>query len=254
LQGYENKFRVGRFDSERDVRRFVGRINPDVVIHTACAYGKKNESLAELNEVNVRLGLLILESVECLGKTVTFINTGTALAENASPYAMTKHQFTQWGQFLANQPASPLQFFNVALQFMYGPGDDPSKFPTYVLHSCFNCRSVLELTSGEQERDFIYVDDVVGAYLTLVEKRRSLGAYANLEVGSGETVSVRKFVQMIHQLTSSTTKLDFGRLPYRLNEPMSLQANIAQMNTLGWRPRVSLKQGLKKTLDMEFGV
>ena len=252
LHGRERGFALGRCESDQEIEEFISSIEPDAVIHTACAYGRQGESLVTINDANLRFGLMLLQSVLSLKKPVTFINTGTVLEANVSPYALTKHQFAQWGRFLASQSAHQLRFVNALLQHMYGPGDDPSKFATYVVRTCRRNEPTLKLTAGEQIRDFIYIDDVISAYSTLIEKRNDLINTIDIEVGSGAAPSIREFVQTVHKLTASKTELQFGALPYRLNEPMHLQADISQMNALGWQPKFSLELGLRRTLELEY--
>jgi nucleoside-diphosphate-sugar epimerase len=252
LRGREGAFALGRCDSGQEINEFISSIEPDAVIHTACAYGRQGESLVTINDVNLRLGLAILQAVLSVKKPVTFINTGTVLEANVSPYALTKHQFAQWGRFLALQSTHELRFVNVLLQHMYGPGDDSSKFTTHVLNTCHRNEPTLKLTAGEQKRDFLYIDDVVTAYSTLLEKRNDLASAVDIEVGSGTAPSIREFVQTVHKLTASKTELQYGALPYRLNEPMHLQADISQMNALGWQPKFNLERGLRRTLELEF--
>lgn len=252
LRGREGSFALGRCISNQEIEEFISSIEPDAVIHTACAYGRQGEGLVTINDANLRFGLLILQALLNLKKPVTFINTGTVLEANVNPYALTKHQFAQWGRFLASQPAHQLRFVNVHLQHMYGPGDDPSKFTTHVLNTCRRNEPTLKLTGGEQIRDFIYIDDVISAYSTLLEKRNDLASTVDIEVGSGEAQSIRKFVHTVHKLTASKTELQYGALPYRLNEPMHLQADISQMKELGWQPKFGLELGLRRTLEMEY--
>jgi CDP-paratose synthetase len=252
LRGRESAFSLRRCGTDEEIAEFISRIEPDAVIHTACAYGRHSESQVAINDSNLRFGLVILQALLRTNNPVTFINTGTVLEANLSPYALTKHQFAQWGQFLSSQSSHQLRFVNVLLQHMYGPGDDPSKFATYVINTCQRNEPTLKLTAGEQKRDFIYIDDVVSAYSTLIEKRNELAEIVDIEVGSGSAPTIREFVQTVHKLTSSKTELQIGALPYRPNEPMHLQADISQMNALGWQPKFNLELGLRRTLELEF--
>lgn len=245
-------FDIGRCVTDADVDAIVQRAKPDMVIHAACAYGRQGETFVQLTDTNVRLGLAILQSLLRTGRPVTFINTGTILKPDVSPYALSKSQFAQWGRVMAAQSAGQLQFINVLLQHMYGPGDDPSKFATHVLHACKSNAPELGLTLGEQERDFIYIEDVVSAYEVLVEQRQKLEPVLDIEVGSGMAPSIREFVETVHRLTGSRTHLRFGALPYRANEEMHCQADLARMNRLGWKPAYGLEAGLKKTIELEY--
>jgi CDP-paratose synthetase len=245
-------FDIGRCATDADIDAFVTRTKPDVVIHTACAYGRQGETPSQIFDANLRFGLLILQALFRLGRAVTFINTGTVLMPNVSLYALSKHQFCEWAHTLVQQSSGEVRFVNVLLQHMYGPGDDAFKFTTHVLQTCHRNAPELDLTPGEQRRDFIYIDDVVSAYRVLTEQRDQLQAICDIEVGSGVAPSVREFVEMVHRLTRSRTLLNFGRLPYRPNETMLCKANILRMQALGWNLRFDLSAGLKKTIDLEF--
>jgi nucleoside-diphosphate-sugar epimerase len=251
LQGREEEFYLRRCGSDQDIREFLRDFKPDVVIHTACAYGRKDEDLVAVSDANYRLGVVILQALLCLEKPVTFMNSGTVLEKNVSLYSLTKLQFADVGRFIASQSADKLQFFNLLLQHMYGPGDEPSKFPTHVLRVCQRNEPSLKLTAGEQKRDFIYIDDVVSAYAVLLKKRRKLANVVDIELGSGVASSVREFVQTVHRITASETELLFGSLPYRANEPMYLQADISYLNSLGWHPRFDLESGLLRILELD---
>ncbi len=252
LIGREARFELGRCGSDEEIETFIRCVEPDAVIHTACAYGRQGESLVQISDVNLRFGLVILQALLGAKSQVTFINTGTILEANVSPYALTKHQFSQWGATLASQASHQLRFINVQLQHMYGPGDDPSKFATHVLNACRRNQPSIKLTAGEQRRDFIYIDDVVSAYSILIEQSSKLADVVDIEVGSGYATTIREFVQTVHALTASHTELQFGEMPYRPNEPMQLQADISHMKALGWQPKFNLELGLRRTLELEF--
>jgi nucleoside-diphosphate-sugar epimerase len=108
------------------------------------------------------------------------------------------------------------------------------------------------LTPGLQKRDFIYIDDVVSAYLVLLEKAQQMkDAYMEFDVGSGQAVSIREFVETVHQLTNSRTKLRFGAVEYRKNETMESNANTAALRALGWQSATDLETGLLACIEDE---
>lgn len=252
LRGLDASFDIGRCTTDTEVDAFVRKVQPELVVHTACAYGRQGETSLQLFDANLRLGTVVLQALQNAAKPVDFINTGSALAPEVSPYALSKHQFAQWGRMLANQSGDQLRFVNVLLQHIYGPGDDASKFTTHVVQACHRNDTALKLTAGEQARDFIYIDDVVSAYDTLATQCWKLEEVLDVEVGSGAAPTIREFVETVHHLTASHTKLLFGALPYRANEAMYCLANIERMKQLGWQPAYDLNAGLKKTIELEF--
>ena len=252
LKGLQASLDIGRCANDDEVAAFVKRVQPEVVVHTACAYGRQGETSLQLFDANLRMGLVLIQALQNVAEPVTFINTGSALAPEVSPYALSKNQFAQWGRMLATQNTGSFQFINVMLQHMYGPGDDASKFTTHVLRACQRNETVLMLTAGEQARDFIYIDDVVSAYDKLLMQRHRLELVQDIEVGSGVAPSIRQFVESAHRLTASRTELLFGAIPYRVNEAMHCLANLERMTQLGWAPAFNLDAGLKKTIELEF--
>ncbi|WP_106804775.1 NAD(P)-dependent oxidoreductase [Pseudomonas sp. S5D5] len=249
IEGILPDSQVYKYSSDQDVLSAIAAVSPDYIVHTACAYGRAGESIIDVYDANVRFGLVLLEGANSLDGNVAFVNTGTVLDAAVSSYAMSKNSFSLIGVF---QAGPNVKFVNVALQHMYGPGDDKSKFTTYVVSSCTENIDVLNLTSGIQKRDFIFIDDVVSAYDTIISHMPSIKRAEEVEVGSGVALPVREFVELVHSLTASQTKLNFGSVPYRPNEEMLFRADINRMRSLGWAPRTSLEVGIQKMIDKDI--
>ena len=103
LRGLGASFDIGRCTTDAEIDAFVSRVQPEVVVHTACAYGRQGETSLQLFDANLRLGLVILQALHQAAQPVSFINTGSALVPEVSPYALSKNQFAQWGRMLATQ-------------------------------------------------------------------------------------------------------------------------------------------------------
>jgi CDP-paratose synthetase len=142
---------------------------------------------------------------------------------------------------------------NVALEHFYGPFDDRSKFVSRIILDLLSEVDSIELTLGEQKRDFIYIDDVVDAFLKLIDFSLGVphGLY-NYEIGTGKTIGIKKFVSLVNDIIGNNkTDLKFGVLPYRENEIMESRVDISKLLQLGWQCKVSLIDGLKYTVDTE---
>ncbi len=110
-----------------------------------------------------------------------------------------------------------------------------------------NKQESIDLTKGEQKRDFIYVDDVVSAYLKVLEfTKNSDFSFKSFDVGCGVAVSLKDFASAIKEISNSPTKLNFGALSYREDEIVCSKADIAELTKLGRQPKYSYKDGLKK--------
>lgn len=225
---------------------------PDVVIHTACVYGRSGENPLQIFQANEALGMSLIQAILNSRKRTVFLNTGTVLDENVSFYALSKNNFSRWGARLAGQQSNYLQFIDIKLQHMFGPWDDQSKFITHVLKNCIENCSELRLTPGTQQRDFIYIADVVNAYSTILLNTNKFADADFIDVGSGSAPSVREVVEKIHRITGSNTNLAFGAISYRPEEAMYCIADTNRLRSLGWRRQYSIETGIKEIIRQEF--
>ncbi len=105
---------------------------------------------------------------------------------------------------------------------------------------------------GEQKRDFIYIDDVVSAYLLLLEKIDTENEWLDIRLNTGHPLTIKEFVKAVHEATHSTSKLDFGALPYRKNEIRQSTKNPYFIEESGWRIKWDLASGLRESIRKEF--
>lgn len=217
---------------------------PEVVINTAALYGRKGESLSELVNANIDFPVQLLTLAEKYNSKA-FVHTGTSLPDSISPYALTKNTFVKLANF---NISTSVKFINVDLEHFYGPNDDNSKFTTYVINTCI-VGDKLALTEGLQERDFIYIDDVIDGYIAILKNIDELDSFETVAIGSGVAITVRELVEMVHTFSHSKSTLDFGALAMRDNELMYSCADTSRLNKLGWNCKTTLECGIKKIVS-----
>lgn len=128
--------------------------------------------------------------------------------------------------------------------YPYGPGEDERRaVPAAIRSLLFG--SPFKATLGEQIRDYIHVEDVASAFVTLLDNSAT-GLY---NVCSGVPVTMRHLMEAIGDLTGRTDLLEFGAIPYRDWEPMFICGDNSRLKTLGWSPRYRLLDGLRQTID-----
>ena len=128
--------------------------------------------------------------------------------------------------------------------FPYGPGEHPTKLVASVINALLANRPAL-CSTGEQQRDFIYVKDTAGAFVALLDS----AVTGPVNIGSGKAVSVRNVVLAIADLLGRRDLVRLGALPARTDEPPVLAADITRLSReLGWQPRFDLGSGLDDTI------
>jgi len=226
--------------------------NIDCVIHTATAYGRKNEKMFEIAESNIMFPLNLLEvasvfNIDKFLNTDTFFSKKTIFYKDLLSYSLSKRQFIEWLKVFQNK----MKIFNLRLEHPFGESDSLSKFIPFIIREFLMKSKEIKLTKGEQKRDFIYVADVVEAYLSILfnTDKFEKGFY-EYEIGTGSTKTIKEIVLILKDLTNNKeTFLNFGALPYREEEIMESKANIEKIcKDIGWRPKVSLKDGLMRTV------
>lgn len=163
----------------------------------------------------------------------------------SSPYAAAKLAANSYGRMfnaLFDLPVVILRVFMV-----YGPGQrDIKKLIPYVI-TTLNAGGRPTFTSGSRLVDWVYVDDVADAYIRAATAPGIEGA--TLDVGSGELVSVRSVVEQLYEILQVSDLPEFGGVSDRPMEQVRRADVAASEDALGWRPRVSLATGLRRTSD-----
>jgi UDP-glucose 4-epimerase len=104
----------------------------------------------------------------------------------------------------------------------------------------------IELFGGGQKRDFLFVEDCVDALLFLSEKAINNNVF---NVGSGIGVSLNDAVNILNEIVPCMTIIKEKPDNWRKVEVGDFFMDITKIKQLGWVPRTSLKDGLKKTVE-----
>lgn len=259
LAGLPVEWMEGSILDRAAVARAVAGV--DYVFHLA-ALVSVPESVARPHdcvEINVTGLLHVLEASAAAGvRKLCFSSSAAVYGNNPvvpkredmvpeprSPYAVTKldgeyycHQYTESGRL----ETAALRFFNV-----FGPRQDPAgayaaAIPLFMERALAG-RPLLIFGDGGQTRDFVYVEDVVGALLFAATTPGLTGVY---NVGYGGQITVLEVAQRILALAGSASPIQY--LAERLGDVRHSRADVAKLQQAGFRPRGTLEQGLAATL------
>jgi UDP-glucose 4-epimerase len=254
-QGEAGGLRWERGDLTDDAvaRDLVRRVQPDLVLHLASEVSGGRDLRLVLPMLRANLLAAVNLMVACaeagcprvvLAGSMEEPDIGDPDAVAQSPYAIAK-----WGalayarhfQALHELPVVHLRVFMV-----YGPGQlDLRKLVPYVTVSLLRGEAP-KLTSGARAVDWVYVDDVVDAFLRAAVAPGAEGR--SLDIGSGELVTARSLVLRLHELVGGDADLAFGAIPDRALERIRAADPAAAAEALGWRPGTPLADGLAQTV------
>ena len=251
----------------RDVPRLWTLLQDvDCVYHLAAKVSVPESVLypREYNDVNVGGTVSLMEAVRDAGvKRVILVSSGAVYGEQEhqpvhedlrpnprSPYAVSKlaaeYYVTTIGALCGIETVI-LRVFNA-----YGPGQaiPPAHAPVIplFLKQALARGTLVVFGSGEQTRDFVYVDDVVDA---LVAAGTAKGVdRAIINVGSGKEVSVNTLVEKIARLVGHEVNVIHNRS--QSGGESRLVADISRARRLlGYRPKVDIDRGLRLLLERD---
>jgi nucleoside-diphosphate-sugar epimerase len=128
--------------------------------------------------------------------------------------------------------------------FPYGPNERPSRLVPSVISALLKGEPA-RCSPGEQLRDFLHVQDVANAFVTLLESPVS-GA---VNIASGNPLAVKSIVLKIAKLLDREDLVQLGALPLSANEPPLLVADVTRLSKeLQWHPQFDLETGLAQTI------
>jgi nucleoside-diphosphate-sugar epimerase len=143
--------------------------------------------------------------------------------------------------------SSPHQIVTLRPFHVYGPFDDARRFVPTAIAAALHDRAI-SLVPGTFRRDFVFVSDVVDAYLAAgVRGRAPSGETFNL--GSGTQHAMAHVVELLSSIVGRKIKIIRGAFPPRQWDRRDWMADITKTRRLlRWRPRYDLRRGLVATL------
>ncbi len=252
---------IATLEEKNVLRTILKKIKPDYIFHLAnegLYGGKDGESKTVINTNFVGTINLLEASADIPYKL--FINTGSSSEYGPSDhrmkeidpvfpqsvYAISKLGSTLFARSFAlqnNKPVVTLRIFSP-----FGPNDEKTRLiPTVITSALAN--KPIELANPLSVRDFIYVEDVVRAYLSCIQSGQQLSGEV-INIGSGKQHTTSEVVEKIISITNSKSKVRWNKVKPRPYESAVWQADISKAKKLlSWKPHNSFEEGFKKTIQ-----
>lgn len=180
-------------------------------------------------------------------------NTDAKLKEDfisnlETPYAISKLSGEEYVHFYHNfhkLNAVVLRYFNA-----FGPLDTPGKYrnvvPNFMLRA-LRKEPLMITGTGNETRDFTYMDDVVRGTILAAEVKKASGQIFN--IGTGREIKIRYVAQLINKITANTAGIKFIKRR-KWDNILKRVADIGKSKRLlGYSPSVSFEEGLRRTFE-----
>jgi len=252
---------TGDIRNYEDIKSAFFAFRPDAVIHLVTYYAvmHRADEIGVMLDTNVKGTVNILEAARDAGIQL-FVNASTCAVyeQKTRPlreddplkpqnlYAVTKLQAEEACSFYAENFNLPI--VSLLLFPPYGPGDKERRLIPHII-SCLHKKTPPQLTSGNQEWDFVYVTDIARAFSAVLTKAPFEASHEIINIGTGEPHSVHSVGTMIQTAMGSDTELCWGAIEHRMNEVWYNSADRSKAKRiLGWEPRTPIEDGLERTI------
>jgi len=250
--------RIQVFTYDEEINSLLGYFTKekfDGVVHLASLFLATHlqNDVSTLISSNIKFGTELLEASKET-KVKWFINTGTFWQnyqnEEYNPvnlYAATKEAFEIMAKYYTQ--TSDLIFTTIKLNDTFGPNDTRNK--VFNLWSKIaKSGKVLEMSGGEQLIDISYIEDVVGAYMILIDhlnsNQKENFKNKTFAVSSKERMSLKDLAKVFEDATNTKLNIKWGAKDYREREVMFPWSKGEVVPT--WVPKYSLKKAIQKTV------
>ena len=147
---------------------------------------------------------------------------------------------------LYNIPTSGLRLFTV-----YGPWGRPDMAPMLFAEAISKNKTIKVFNNGNMSRDFTFTDDVIAGIEIIIKnpprKELEKPAYRISNLGNGDPQSLEKFIGEIERCYGVESKKNY--LPMQAGDVPQTWADISEIEKLGYKSRVDVKEGIKKFID-----
>lgn len=235
----------------------IKKIEPECIFHFAWYVipGKYNNF--ERNILWLQASIEILKSFkEAGGKKFIFAGTcaeygksyGLMNEENTpsnpeSIYGICKLSFEKIALEYCHQVA--MKFVSGRIFYLYGENENENRVIPYVINKLLKNEIAL-CSNGNQIRDFMYVDDVVGAFYGVLENN----VEGIVNIGSGQAIRLRDILMSIGEKLGKTELIHLGGIKANVNEPPVIVAdNQKLIIEANWKQQYNLDQGIDRVIN-----
>ena len=234
----------------------IVQVSPTHLLHFAWYTEPKQYWTSHNNLQWLQSSLSLLEAFEYNGgKRAVFAGTCaeyewkfSKYIENKTPlnpatlYGVCKHSLQTILDAYSRE--TPLSAAWGRIFFLFGPGEHADRLVSSVIASVLK-GDITPCSKGNQLRDFLYVEDVASAFVSILES----DIEGPVNIGSGKAVAIKDLVRKICRKVKKCDLISFGDLKTPLDDPQKLVADITKLTkAVAWTPQYDLDAGIEKTI------
>lgn len=249
------------------VTQIVQAVQPDAILHLAAggvAYGSSDlHSLLQINALGLEC---LLAAASRLHKPTPIVIAGSWFEYSPQPRPLNEDDPTEphlaysvskvAAQAIAAYYARALPITVLRLFSLYGIGERLPRLVPYIIQAARK-GDPIELTPGEQVRDYVYADDAAEAFWRALAVPAAGNKLRVLNVGTGEPLTLKTLIQMLVAVLHEhgiDPHVQFGAKSYRAHETMYALADVTRLRAeFGWVPSTPLRDGLTHTVEAMIG-
>ena len=129
---------------------------------------------------------------------------------------------------------------------IYGPKSPPYLVTTKIITQIINGNKI-RIGNLSPKRDFLYVSDAISAFELLINK--NLKGFSKFNVGFGKSFSIREICKKLVQISRKKIFIESDKNLFRKSEIPNLVCDSSKIKKLGWRPKISIEEGLQMTFE-----
>lgn len=221
----------------------------------------RQQNTEDMIDGNIKFILNIIDFCE-KNKTKMLVHTGSCFeygvneakplkeTDNLNPHSLYAASKVS-SVFMANTYAKikGVKMITIRPFGVYGANEGMHRLVPQLIDCVINNKK-LDMTEGEQIRDYLFVNDLVDAYIKIATDYRA-NVYDIYNVCSSQEISIKKLVEKICDIYDyDISNFNFGNIPYRKNEVMYFVGDNSKIyNDIEWKPTTSLEDGLKLTIE-----
>ena len=235
------------------IKKIINSFKPDILIHLAST-NINDVTLTDKDHINININILLNLLDPLKGSKTRIIYSGSVakyeqkklITENTqiippNSYGLSKFMVSELAKKISN--LYNLELIELVLFSPFGPYEREQRFIPYIVSKLIQ-KDELVIQNFYEKRDYVYISDVVNAFILACRKK--IKQSISINICSGKSINNLKIVKTI------LSQMDLKKKLTNLNKKSEINynsKNVLAKKILNWEPKVSFKDGIEMYID-----